>query len=137
MEQKVGIVFNEEINNEVDFMENLHFQIEESTTKNVTVTPRSIRSYSKTLDVFFSFSETIEDKNIFITPKTNSRIIQSKDKKKFFSGYPLSTLLNYFATGVEGAITATGKSATYISNGFTVALMVVSFNSALILIKIF
>ena len=101
------------------------------------MTPTSIKASQKSLDIFFSFSETIENQKLFITPKDNSRIIQSKDKKKFFSGYPLSTLLNYFATGAEGAISAAGKSASYVSNGMTILLMVVSFNSALILIKIF
>ena len=83
-------------------------------------------------------SESIENKNLYIIQKSPQNFpIKSKDTNNAFTDYPLSLSISYFAAGVEGAIAASVKGASYIGNGLTIALLFISFNSAFILIKMF
>ena len=64
-------------------------------------------------------------------------ITAKADPKRYFANWPISLEISYYSTGATAAAGAAAKSASYVQVGMTAVLMIVSFNAALILIKLF
>ena len=132
--QKISIEFDEPQSTTVIDSDAFEIELEESSTKNST---SASSTQQKMLTIFLKLSESVEDKTIYILPKEDPLVLKSKDKSKTFYNFPISLKINFFTTGVDAPIAAAGQGASVATNGMTAALMIISFNSALILIKIF
>ena len=78
------------------------------------------------------------EKAIYSVSSKNLSSIHSKEfANNFFIKYPIKTEISFFKTASAAAAEAAARSASYISVGMTAVLMIVSFNAALILIKLF
>ena len=78
------------------------------------------------------------EKAIYEVTSKNMTAIHSKENPTtFFVDYPVKTEISFFKTASAAAAAAAAESASYVSVGMTAVLMLVSFNAALILIKLF
>ena len=139
--QTISIQFTEQINEfKAASLLQVYFKKEGGTTK---IVPKSITIEKESiLNIVLDLSESVDSQPIYINlqeveKEAPTAVTAKSDPKRYFKEWPISLDISYYSTGAVAAAGATAQSASYISVGMTAILMIVSFNAALILIKLF
>ena len=134
-EQKITIEFSEKIN--IEDFSLLNHTISENL-KAKSITPKGVSlEQNISMIIQLELNQSYDKANYTINSQNLTTIYSLKNNTLFFTDYPISTEISFFKTASAAAAEAAAKGASYISIGMTAILMIVSFNAALILIKLF
>ena len=114
-----------------------------SSGTNDLITPKSITIQGEiTLNVVLDLQKSVDQELVYISLKSPeleapTAVTAKADQKRFFEKWPISLKISYYSSGATAAAGAAAEGASYLQVGMTAVLMIVSFNAALILIKLF
>ena len=89
--------------------------------------------------ITLDLKENIEQETLQITTEVPGLLYSevSSSITKYFVNYPIEVQVSYFFTALDEAVKAQGEKAAIGASIFTIVMLLVSLNMALILIKLF
>ena len=110
-------------------------------SNNQKLIPKSIKTSADRKYLYFALDlkDNLEEATLQINNE-NVEILYNKFSSsinKYFIDYPIEVKISYYFTALDEAVKATGEKAAIGTSIFTIVMLLVSLNMALILIKLF
>lgn len=134
----ITIKFKEKIKKNT--FSNLRFDLKDSlgNPENFKIKPKSIKvDPLNTLKIILAIDQNFSDK-IFEISSISKNEIKSSESNRRFSTYPIKVPISYYENkAITAAVQNLGKSISILTIILTIVLSLISFNTAVILIKLF
>ena len=92
-------------------------------------------SNSRFITFYLNLKETITGESLTIST-LYGEVITTKDKKSFFDDYPITLSINYIKSNMVSTIASGAKGTQTATNGVTAVLFFISFNAAVVIVKL-